>query len=130
VKELVKGCGLSGRAATVFASSRNIASIIITEKAELALFQLVYPRYMATAKRICSKKLVEAKYGKCNWATMDVKIQDLIADLVYRGDYRLDTRELIQRTLVSGSKKDVLKALDLLKNVPTDRKRRRIQHLN
>ncbi len=126
---LAGGAGLSGKNADAFVKRDDIKAIELTEEAQKNLFETVYAAYWSDARRICTKRDVEAKYGACDWDAMDNEIRELITDLLYRGDYTGATRAKIQKALLAGDLRAIKAALANLKGVPADRKRRREQHL-
>lgn len=126
---LSRGAGLSGKNADDFFRREDIKAIEITEEAQKNLFENVYATYRGEARRICTKKDVQSKYGTCSWEDMDEGIRELITDLLYRGDYTGATRARIQKALLSGDLAAIRAALGKLQGVPSDRKRRREQHL-
>ena len=128
--KLSDGAGLTGVDAKAFVDREDIKKIIISEEAQKKLFEIVYPIYFNQAKVICQKAHLENEsYGKCKWVNMDTKVKELIADLIYRGDYTRTTRTKIQEALVNGDKNKILEALDKLTNVPFDRQKRRKNYL-
>lgn len=123
------GAGLSGKTADAFVKRDDIRAIELSEEAQKNLFETVYAAYWGDARRICTKRDVQAKYGACDWDSMDSEIRELITDLLYRGDYTGATRTKIQKALLAGDLRAIKAALASLTGVPTDRKRRREQHL-
>ena len=126
---LAKGAGLSGASADEFVARDAIKNIELTELAQKNLFESTYAQYQSQARRICSKPDVEKLYGACNWESMSVNTQDLIVDLLYRGDYSPGTRRMIQKALISNDPTVIKEAIGKLAGVPSDRRRRRASHL-
>lgn len=129
-KKLAEGSKLTGEEAKAFVNKAEIKAIIISEEAQKKLFEIVYPLYYKKARVICEKAHLEkVSYGKCKWVNMDNKVKELIADLIYRGDYSKASREKIQQALVAGDPAKIKEALDKLSNVPLDRQLSRKKHL-
>lgn len=128
-KLLSTGAGLSGKEADAFVKREDIQAIEITEEAQKLLFEIIYSQYESNARRICTKKKVQAEYGTCSWELMDRSVKELITDLLYRGDYTPSSRQLIQKALIKGDYTAIKAALDKLHKVPSNRKLKREQHL-
>jgi hypothetical protein len=72
------------------------------------------------------------EYGALNWDAIDPKIQDMIVDLRYRGDYTPTSRILVQRHFVQNNRaelKSVMSNQNNWSNVPLDRFARRKNYL-
>lgn len=124
---------LSGKDAEQYAAS--ISTLTITPKQQWLLFQRVYYDLRDDVLRICRKKDVVKKYGKTNWDQLPVKVQDVVVDLRYRGDYTSTTRKKVQPILVANDRQAFY---SLMSNrdywverhhVPEDRFTRRETHL-
>ncbi len=130
VELLAGGARLSGAAAAQFISQPAIRGIVITEAAQLALFEIIYPWYLEDARRLCTKPDVVAKFGDCNWQSFLPLLQEVIADLRFRGDYSPNTRLLIQSAIVNGDLVGIRDAIARIPGVPPDRRRRRTEVMN
>ncbi len=126
---LSAGAGLSGKSADTFVERADIRAVELSQEAQKNLFDAVYATYWGEARRICTKKDVQAKYGVCGWERMDDSIRELITDLLYRGDYTPGTRAKVQKALNEGDLRAIRTAISGLGGVPSDRKRRREQHI-
>jgi len=75
---------LTGVAAERFVREhRNECSIILRE-AQACLFELIYSRYVSSAKLIYSKKT--AKFPeRTNWESLKIPIREIAVDFVYQG---------------------------------------------
>jgi hypothetical protein len=131
--QLSNGAGLYGeRAATFTKQLRETLPPISVEAERKLFFDRTYPFYVADTKRIFEKPSVQAKYGRATWDSLDGRIQDLLVDLRYRGDYTPKTRALVQRL---AAQNDVAGLADVMSNrslwpqVPLDRFRRRAEWL-
>lgn len=74
------------------------------------------------------------QYGELRWESVDHRIQDIMIDLVYRGDYVVDTRRFIQRPFIENDIESVRSALRdknnwVQRNVPSERLRQRVEYL-
>lgn len=129
---LSQGAGLSGEDAKKFVEKDTVRAIEISEQQQVALFSLSYSDAFSDARRICMKKDVEEKYGKCGWESMDAKTRELIADMRFRGDYSPWMRKEIQQDLLSGDKDKIIQSLERIQKiakVPKDRHDMRVKFL-
>ena len=129
--QLSKAAGLSGAAAKAFIIAHKLEKYEITQQQQVKLFDISYKEEEAETKRLCVKADVEAKYGKCNWLTLDSAIKQILVDLKFRGDYTGGTRKFLQKHVVANDTREFLKALSdrsnwLLLRVPQDRFQRRV----
>ena len=127
---LADGARLRGAGAAGFIARREVREIVITEAAELALFEAIYPFYLREAERLCTKADVTEVYGECRWESFLPLLQEVIADLRFRGDYSPASRRLIQNAIVSGDLAAIRDAIDSIPGVPADRRRRRHEVMN
>lgn len=128
---LSKAAGLSGATAKAFIVTHKLDKFEITQQVQVKLFNISYKEEEAETKRLCTKADVEAKYGKCNWMTLDSAIKQILVDLKFRGDYTGGTRKFLQKHVVANDTKEFLKAISdrtnwLQLRVPQDRFQRRI----
>jgi len=129
--KLSKAAKLFGSSAKSFISTNKLEKFEITQQAQVKLFNISYKEEEAETKRLCTKKDVEKKYGKCNWDKLNTAIKQVLVDLKFRGDYTGNTRAFIQKHVVANDTKEFLKALKDRTNwvrplVPQDRYQRRI----
>lgn len=132
---LLSGAALlkGSRAADFWQRHRNLPPI--SAESQRTLFETTYRSYEAEAKRIATKADVTEKYGATDWDGLHPAIREIVVDLLYRGDYRPDTRLHIQRSIASNDLGGLLAALldrDLWRageprGVPLDRFTKRIQ---
>lgn len=108
---LSKASRLSGNLAKSFICNNKLEKFEITQQAQVKLFDISYKEEEAETKRLCTKRDVEIKYGKCNWDKLDSAIKEVLIDLKFRGDYSGDTRTFIQKYVVANDSKGFLKAL-------------------
>ena len=57
----------------------------------------MYDEHLADVKRISNDVFTAKKYGKVNWEKLDHRILDVLVDLRYRGDYKKDKMEFLQK---------------------------------
>lgn len=127
---LAEGAGLSGTSAKTFIKKKEIKSIVISEEAQLKLFETIYEEYEKNAKRICTKADVTEKYGTCKWNSYSMELQELVTDLLYRGDYNPNSRTYLQKAIISNDPDKIKKALRKIPDVPPDRAKRREELLD
>lgn len=96
---LVGAKGLHGQAAKTYlnGASQEIRKHVITRKQQYMLFISVYEFMRKDILRISGVTSNVEKYGVLQWEAVDKKIQDIIVDLRYRGDYDVDARKFIQK---------------------------------
>ena len=128
---LSKAAGLSGPTAKNFIKTNKLESFEITQQQQVKLFDLTYNEEEAETKRLCTKPDVNAKFGTCNWQTIDSAIKQVLVDLKYRGDYTANIRDALQKHVVANDTKGFLKEISDRSNwttlkVPNDRFQRRI----
>ena len=130
VEILADGARLHGSAAAAFIARADVAGITITESAQLSLFEIIYPWYLQEAERLCTKPDVTTMYGECRWDSFMPLLQEVIADLRFRGDYSPNTRQLIQSAIVNGDLVGIRDAIAQIPGVPRDRRARRTDVMN
>lgn len=96
------------------------------------LFEIVYPEYVNRAKSLTRHEGNLMKYGDPKWESMPKKLQELIVDMTYRGDYSSydggKRIPLIQKFIVERDYKGLIDFYDNPSNigvVPVDRWNRR-----
>ncbi|WP_419569695.1 SH3 domain-containing protein [Rheinheimera sp.] len=92
--------GLSGAAARSYISRQHLNSFEISPAQQQLLFALTYQQMQSDVLRICRKPDLVARYGPTDWAQLPAKVQDLVVDLRYRGDYTPSSRLKLQPLLV------------------------------
>ncbi|MHA3734289.1 pesticin C-terminus-like muramidase [Pseudomonas sp. Eth.TT006] len=117
---LVGAKGLSGNAARDYLNnaSPEIRKTFITRKQQYKLFVSVYEIMKNKVVTISQQPFNVGHYGTLNWDAVDVKIQDMIVDLIYRGDYKPTTREIVQRPFVENNKAELKTVMSLESNWP------------
>lgn len=88
------------------------------------MFEISFDREAAEVKRICTKKDVQAKYGKCDWDKLNPAIKEILVDLKFRGDYTPNTRKLLQKHVADNNLEELAKVIqneDNWKKVPANR---------
>lgn len=72
------------------------------------------------------------EYSPLNWEAIDSKIQDITVDLIYRGDYTINSRTLVQQCIVNNNitaLREVMSDRSSWPNVPDDRFNKRAEYL-
>jgi hypothetical protein len=123
---LIGAKGLSGTAARNYlnSASQEIKSTFITRKQQYKLFESVYEAKKNEVITISGGVYNVGTYGALNWGVINPKIQDMIVDLIYRGDYIPSTREKVQRPFVENNLaelKSVMSDQSNWSSVPQDR---------
>jgi hypothetical protein len=132
---LAQGAGLRGEDASAFTEREDVRGIVITPEAQQALFSTVYDEHEEDVRRISNDQERLDAYGRVDWENLHPAILDLAVDMRYRGDYRGETRQLIQPLIVANDLQglyDVLSDRDRNVgewNVPEDRFQRRADFL-
>ncbi len=125
--------GLSGRPAELFIIDKDLLDFEISADNQLKLFKDVYSDYVATVKRISTKKTVQKKYGKVTWDKLDKDIIDMLVDLTFRGDYHGTSRKIIQKSVSENDFDTFRKHINNKKNWggwPKDRFERRKEFMD
>lgn len=96
---LVGAKGLHGQAAKTYLdnATQEVRKQVITRKQQYLLFISVYEFMKKDIFRISGTISNVEKYGALQWEAVNQKIQDVIVDLRYRGDYHVESRKFIQR---------------------------------
>ena len=127
-KLYAKAAGLEGDEARQFIAKNALPEI--TPAQQKALFGRAYAEMERDVRRLADKADVVKEYGRVNWDRLDPAIYEALVDLRFRGDYTLATRKKLQKYVVANDLKGFTEAMsdmDLWKNVPRDRFRRRLQ---
>ncbi|MFC4656737.1 SH3 domain-containing protein [Rheinheimera marina] len=95
-----RAAGLSGATARRFLLQQQLGSFEINPAQQKQLFTLTYQQMLSDVMRICRKPDLVARYGPTDWAQLPAKVQDLVVDLRYRGDYTPSSRLKLQPLLV------------------------------
>jgi hypothetical protein len=127
--------GLSGRAALDYlnAASSDIRTHTITRKQQYDLFIPLYEHMKAQVIRISNGQFNKNEYGQLHWTALHRRIQDIVVDLIYRGDYTPASRSHIQKPIVENNIpaiKEILSDSARWPGVPPDRFNRRKAYLN
>lgn len=133
---LAKAVGLKGEKAKQFIIDNDLLDFEISPEQQQLLFKVVYGKIEARAKSACTNTVAEAKYGKCDWDNLHSKIQEMVIDLTYRGDYDKYSRLFLQDSIVNndfptfsrliGNRDNWSKAG---KDIPKDRQEKRMDFL-
>jgi hypothetical protein len=126
--------GLKGGAAKNYISDApaDIRKKKITRKQQYELFLPVYEHMKKEVIRISNINTVRGSYGTLNWSAVDGKIQDILIDLIYRGDYGTNARTFIQKPFVENNFsaiKEIISSKNYWATVPDDRFKRRAEFL-
>lgn len=124
--------GLQGKDARAYIDAHKDDLVEISPSQQKKLFEITYDRYELDVIRLCGKDDVVKKYGKTDWEKLSRKIQEILIDLHFRGDYDGSAREIIQKSVVSNDLKSFSDAIMLRENwsnVPEDRFERRVSYL-
>lgn len=128
---LVKAKPLRGDAARAYYRNapKNIREHMITRKQQFELFVRVYEDLKNNVIDISRR---QKGYAPLDWDSLDSRVQDVVVDLRYRGDYHGKTRPFIQKPFVENDVVALRVALENRDNwpgVPDDRYRRRAEFL-
>ena len=119
---------MSGEAARKFITDNKLEEVSLTPQQQSQLFDRSFRTEANEAKRLCTKKDVQAQYGACKWDDLDPAISDIVVDLKYRGDYTPGARAVLQKAIVENDLAEFTKQMGDIKNwanVPKDRFDRR-----
>ncbi|OLS59729.1 hypothetical protein PSEMO_54010 [Pseudomonas putida] len=129
---LIGAKGLKGISARYYYDSapQVIKKQKISRKQQYALFVPVYESMKSDVLRISQKN--QKYYGALDWESTDKRAQDLIIDLIYRGDYTTKTRAFIQPPFIANDTVQFRREIsnqDNWPNVPKDRFQRRRDYI-
>lgn len=127
--------GLRGTRAQQYLNnaSEEIRRTSITRKQQHKLFLLIYDLMKDQVVYLSNRESNIGSYGPLVWNNIDERIQDMVVDLIYRGDYNIDTRPYIQKEIVNNDIAAFRKAINNRAiwptNLPNDRYQRRISYM-
>lgn len=131
-KIISRAAGLHGDDARAFIIANDLRDFEISKVGQKRLFVRTYLQLKADVERICRKATVVAKYGKCNWQTLNPAIVDILVDLRFRGDFNGAARSRLQKLVVAndlvGFARVMLDSACWV-HVPTNRFERRVNFL-
>jgi hypothetical protein len=90
------GARLAGSKAEEFIFDNELLDLEITAAAQLSLFKTVYVEYVKKAKRLTNSFSAQS----VDWNLLDARIQDVLVDLGYRGDFNLTNWLFLQEHVV------------------------------
>lgn len=126
--KISRAAGKRGINASRFVIDNDLLDFEITPQAQLKLFEIVYEEKLKEVRRVSELTNTIRDHGKVEWKKLDARILDVLVDLTYRGDYRLDTRKFLQKHVVNNDfakfKTEIAKKSNW-PNVPQDRFERR-----
>lgn len=108
--KISEGAGLFGPSAERFIIEQDLLDHEISAESQLKLFESIYKDYVATVKRICASRSVVATYGETDWENLDLDILEIVVDMTFRGDYHVNSRKIIQKS-IAGNDFEVFKKL-------------------
>ncbi|EJN28192.1 hypothetical protein PMI35_03085 [Pseudomonas sp. GM78] len=131
---LIGAKGLSGVAAKNYVANApvDIRKLKITRWQQYRLFLPVYDYMKKEVIRISSSSVNKADFGVLNWGAVSGKVQDVVIDLIYRGDYTPYSRSFIQKPFLDndvGMVKSIISNRSYWGSVPDDRFKRRAEYL-
>ncbi len=131
---LIGAKGLQGQAAKLYlnSASEEIKSTKITRRQQYKLFVSVYDFMSSEVERISEAPANVEEYGVLNWEGIDSKIQDIAVDLIFRGDYTVSSRKLVQQHIVDNdlpALREVISDRSKWPKVPSDRFLNRAKYL-
>lgn len=131
---LIGAKGLQGQPARNYLNSanQNIKKLRITRKQHHLLFISAYEFMKSEVIRISNTPVNTMEYSPLNWEAIDSKIQDITVDLIYRGDYTINSRTLVQQYIVDNNitaLRNVISDRSNWPNVPDDRFNKRAEYL-
>ncbi len=132
---LIGAKGLQGAVAKTYLDNAPmlIKKHKITRRQQYDLFLPVYDFMKSEVIRISDRQSNRAAYGLLNWNAVNRRIQDIVIDLIYRGDYHKDTRPYIQKPFVENDPERMRAAIsnqNIWGGVPPDRFQRRKDYMN
>ncbi|WP_248802772.1 pesticin C-terminus-like muramidase [Pseudomonas sp. MWU13-2100] len=131
---LVGAKGKQGQAAKTYLDSatKEIRQHTITRKQQYLLFANTYEFMRADILRVSGTISNQEKYGALQWDSINKKIQDIIIDLRYRGDYHVSSRKFIQEPFVKNNLEKIKQEISRQSNwesVPPNRFFERTRYL-
>lgn len=125
--------GLQGTSAQNWVKANKGSLAPITHQQQKDLFAFVYESIKKDVIRLSTKADVVRAYGSTNFDTLHPGILDIVVDLRYRGDYTPSSRKRVQPCMVNNDFegfRTLMSDRNFWSNVPADRFKRRVQHLN
>ncbi|MGN4052446.1 hypothetical protein [Pseudomonas sp. SM4] len=131
---LVGAKGKQGQAAKAYLNnaSKEIRLHTITRKQQYKLFISVYEVMKQSVLSISRGGVNQKDYGILSWDSVSKKIQDIIIDLRYRGDYHKPSRKFIQKPFVENDLEKIKQEISRKSNwesVPSERFSERVRYL-
>jgi hypothetical protein len=131
---LVGAKGKQGQAAKAYlnSASKEIRLHTITRKQQYKLFISVYEVMKQSVLSISGGGVNQKDYGILSWDSVSKKIQDIIIDLRYRGDYHKPSRKFIQKPFVENDLEKIKQEISRKSNwesVPSERFSERVRYL-
>lgn len=131
---LIGAKGLKGIEAKTYlaATTGELRRAKITRKQQYNLFIPVYETMKNEVVRISNSEPNSRDYGALVWDSIDVRIRDVVVDLIYRGDYGVVTRRFVQSPFVKNRYSDFKSMVSDRANwqsVPADRFKKRKEYL-
>lgn len=129
-EKFVAAAGITGTKARAYLLANELP--VISEAAELKLFERSYSAVQREVQRIVNKDDVESEYGKTDWDSLNPVLREMLIDLHFRGDYTPGARKLIQPHVAENDLMrfaDVLSMRSAWRNVPQERFNRRVEFL-
>ncbi|MBI3898446.1 MAG: hypothetical protein HY308_09140 [Gammaproteobacteria bacterium] len=128
----ISGAGpRTGIRASQYVVDHDLLDFEISTRTQLKLFEKTYQFIWVDVVRISDLPGTIHKYGKVNWKKLDQRIQDVLVDLRYRGDYTDHSRTFLQKHIVNNDLKKFAKEIANKGNwkyVPEDRFYRRKEY--
>jgi hypothetical protein len=85
--------GLTGEEAERFLKANRSKLVEITKTQQKRLFELMYDETVAEVHRISGSKV--------DWRNLDPRIEEVLVDLMIRGDYTNTTDKLVQKSVIN-----------------------------
>lgn len=133
---LLNAIGLTGDKAQAYYSRAPsvVRTHMITRKQQYELFINIYEFMRGEVFRISRQVRNVEEFGELKWELVDPRIQNIMIDLFYRGDYVIETRRFIQKPFVESDLESVRSALKdrsnwIRRNVPAERFRQRVEYV-
>jgi hypothetical protein len=123
---LIGASGLTGQAARdhLNAASSDIRKHTISRKQQHDLFIPTYSYMRTRIIEISNSQANIQDYGRLTWGNLNIKLQDIAVDLIYRGDYTSASRRFFQAPFVENNIetiKDLISDAHKWSSVPPDR---------
>jgi hypothetical protein len=110
---MAQAAGMSGKDARAFVTRYRSIAPLLTLKQQKQLFEeITTPEMIADIRRISAKPDTVKLHGRVSWDTLPKKMQELVFDLRYRGDYSPAVRKTLQPLLVAADYDGVKKLVE------------------